>query len=115
MGCFILGNLNFLINFFIFVILTCKITKMIRHLLILIKSLIVAAFFLVVINLGYFGYAYYQAGMEGTIGFSLEKFTLLLNDKSYGLPWGVPKTYGFAGFLFLIVWVRELLKAGTID
>jgi len=41
--------------------------------------------------------------------------TLLLNDKSYGLPWGETKTYGFAGFLFLIVWVRELLKAGTID
>ncbi len=88
---------------------------MIKHLLILIKSIIVAAFLLVLLNLGYFGYAYYQADMEGTIGYSLEKFTLLLNDKAYGLPWGEQKTYGFAGFLFLIIWVRELLKAGTID
>ncbi len=88
---------------------------MIKHLLILIKSIIVAAILLVMLNLAYFGYAYYQAGMEGTIGYSLEKFTLLLNDKSYGLPWGEQKTYGLAGFIFLIVWVRELLKAGTID
>jgi len=70
---------------------------------------------MVMINLAYFGYAYYQAGMEGTIGYSIEKGTLLLNEKAYGLPIGDKKTYGFAGFLFLIVWVRELLKAGTID
>ena len=89
--------------------------NMIKHLLILIKSIILAALLLIIVNLGYFGYAYYQAGMEGTIGYSLEKFTLLLNDKSYGLPWGEQKTYGFAGFLFLIVWVRGLLKAGAID
>lgn len=88
---------------------------MIKHLLILLKSLIIAAFLMAIINLSYFGFAYYQAGMEGTIGYSLEKFTLLLNEKSYGLPWGEQKTYGFAGFLFLIVWVRELLKAGSLD
>lgn len=88
---------------------------MIKHLLILFKSLFIAAVLMAFINLGYFGYAYYQAGMEGTIGYSLEKFTLLLNDKSHGLPLGDQKTYGFAGFLFLIVWVRELLKAGTLD
>ncbi len=88
---------------------------MIKHLLILLKSLIIAAFLMAIINLAYFGFAYYQAGMEGTIGYSLEKFTLLLNEKSYGLPWGEQKTYGFAGFLFLIVWVRELLKAGSLD
>ncbi len=88
---------------------------MIKHLIILVKSLIFAAFLMAIINLGYFGYAYYQAGMEGTIGYSLEKFTLLLDKKSYGLPLGEQKTYGFAGFLFLIIWVRELLKVGTLD
>ena len=88
---------------------------MIKHLIILIKSLILAALVMAIINLGYFGYAYYQAGMEGTIGYSLEKLTLLLDEKSYGLPMGEQKTYGFAGFLFLIIWVRELLKAGTLD
>ena len=88
---------------------------MIKHVGILLKSLLIAVILMVLINLGYFGYAYYQAGMEGTIGYSLEKFTLLLNEKSYGLPIGEQKTYGFAGFLFLIVWVRELLKAGSLD
>lgn len=88
---------------------------MIKHLGILIKSLFIAIFLMALINLGYFAFAYYQAGMEGTIGYSLEKFTLLLNDKSYGLPMGEQKTYGFAGFLFLIIWVRELLKAGSLD
>jgi len=88
---------------------------MIKHFLILLKSLILTAFLMVIINVGYFGYAYYQAGMEGTIGYSLEKLTLLLDEKSYGLPLGEQKTYGFAGFLFLIIWVRELLKAGVLD
>jgi len=88
---------------------------MIKHLGIFLKSIFIAAILMALVNLGFFGYAYYQAGLEGTIGYSLEKFTLLLNNKSFGLPIGEQKTYGFAGFLFLIVWVRELLKAGSLD
>jgi len=52
---------------------------MIKHIMILLKSLIIAAFLMAIINLGYFGYAYYQAGMEGTIGYSFKKLTALLD------------------------------------
>jgi len=80
-----------------------------------IKSLIIAAILLALVNLIYFGYAYFQADFTGVIGYDVEKFVLTLDKKPFGLPWGEQKTYGFAGFLFVIVLVRDWLKAGMID
>jgi len=89
---------------------------MIKNLLLIpIKSLLLAAFLLMLVNLVYFGFAYFDAGFTGAVNFDIEKFVLTLDGKPHGLAWGATKTYGFAGFLFIIVLVREWLKAGMID
>lgn len=89
---------------------------MLKNLLFIpIKSLLIAAILLALVNLFYFGYTYFQADFEGVIGYDIKKFVLTLNEQGQGLIWGEQKTYGFAGFLFVIVLIREWLKGGLID
>lgn len=87
---------------------------MMKFISILIKTVIFTAIALVLINLFYFGYAYYQAGMTGVIEPDLTKGVLMLDKKPHGMPWGEMQTNGFVGFVFVLIFVREYIKGGAL-